>query len=147
MTQSRSDMARTVRHPKAARKPAPVERRRTPFDYEDTDWGREQERRHKENIDRFKKGDRRFARIERELGTNTGLTRAIKATLDDELLPLIKGVRVGRKVGKFAWGGALIASKTAKVGLFVAGCGAFVLALIHRGGFADAVEAFWKVFK
>lgn len=122
------------------------ERRRAPFDYADTDWGREQERRHRENIARFEAGDKRFDAIDTKLVGIDGKLGGIDAKLD-ELTPVAAGVRGAKKVGKFAWGAGLLAGKAAKFWWGLVGAAAFGYAILHGDGWRAAVEAFAKAFK
>lgn len=136
------------------RKKPTTERRRAPFDYADTDWGKEWERRHNENIERLDRGDKRFGEIELRLAENTQITTSIKTVLDEhivpvitELHPIVMGVKAAKKGGRLAWAGSIVAGRVYKVAAIIGGSFGFVMAVLHRESIGEAVAAFWRAFK
>lgn len=131
----------------AAKRKKPVtERRRTPFDYADTDWGREQDRKHRANQKEIKAVRGEVKALRTDVQENTRITQGMAVTFE-ELKPVLTAVRGGKKVGRFAWGAGLVASKAAKFWWGLIGLGAAGYALLHGDGWRGAVEAFGKAFK
>jgi hypothetical protein len=84
---------------------------------------------------------------------NTEITKHLAIKIDgmdnkiDELRPLITGMRVARKGGKWATAIAVFSTRAAQVGAFFVGLGMLGLALFHGEKFSEAWVAFWNTLK
>lgn len=110
---------------------------RHPLDGPDTDWGREQERRHQENTLHFQQIDATLDDFGRTLKHEV-------VPILQELRPVVNGMRAAKKGGKIAQTVALIGSQIARIGIFLVGIGALLLAIFHGESWSVAWKEFWN---
>lgn len=131
-----------------------AERRVSPFsNLEDTDWGREQERRHKDNLAQFAEGNLRFDEITLKLDDNTKITGEIKSSLGllvEETMPYVKlrrAVRAGgdgaTRLGKFGERFATGLLRLGKAGAAGLALWIAVQAVLHGANPVDAFKLLW----
>ena len=145
----------------ASKKPPMIDRRIAPYsNVQESEWGQlvenrlstletKTEERHKENKEAIHDMKQQIVGISTQTAENKAAieenTRITKAGFE-ELLPVVRGLRVAKSTGQFAWAGAIMASKVGRWAAGFVGLVTTVLYLLHEK-WIDAWRAFLKMFQ